>query len=549
MKMAILVSMTLSSYSKVSKKKVRRLVQFQQVIAAFYKAKFNVNIRNKERKTILDECFGDYNEDAEDLIPTLLNGQQFDEVNNAFALSMHHKKLILEQNSFSPNQKIKDQFPLFITLNLADPEVLKAILNHQYTDCNVVDMETGNTVLHEWIGSIRVLDNPFDNIRQAIEAFYDPKCKFDVNLANIKGETILDVLSRFYQTTDGIKEIASDLLPILLEKKQFTNVEKAYIRFPQHRKLIIHQDSLDPNFEVDGKSVLQTAIENCDYTDFTSLYYRKSKVVVSFEKIDFLLMIDSCKQDSEKARKGKDIVKILFKLDENQATKFLDFKLDDSTVKVLLSNGFLLEKLDEMRLKVYSLNLRENIYSFESLTKTLSKYDGLIVGNSENRIKIFKSSISPNFRDTSSNFIEINIDPDNLLESAMEQINGISTLDLQNFRLYVKYKGQVGADAGGLTRAFLGNLMDTILQQKDLFEAVGYYDKFFNVVREEQVENGMLDWYKFAGKIIGLMILNQTVTTFKLSRILIRHLLGLPDTWRDIEELDKPMYNSTKNLL
>ena len=216
---------------------------------------------------------------------------------------------------------------------------------------------------------------------------------------------------------------------------------------------------------------------------------------------------------------------------------------DPNRRSLILSN---FERLRLMRFKKTKVDLTN-----KTLQTRLADFEYLL-GNlsTERKDAFYKKIIKP--VSGSIDFNEISIASRSaLIQSAMEEIDRLERegINLAEKRVYIKFVGEKGGDAGALGREFFYDVMQEIFQNyPGLFEEIGEYDTFVNVKDFDQakVTEDMIEVYKFVGKILGLSVLNECNLPKRFSHLLLRQLMGLAPTWRDSEPIDKTVFKSAE---
>lgn len=143
--------------------------------------------------------------------------------------------------------------------------------------------------------------------------------------------------------------------------------------------------------------------------------------------------------------------------------------------------------------------------------------------------------------------IKLSVHRDNILVESMEQLLGIQ-LEHIHFPLRIEFIGEVGIDAGGLQREWF-----SILFSKLLDDSLGL---FMNCHRNNQsvainpnsVECTVdhLLYFRGIGRLIGRALLEGQVMQARLCLPILKHFLGVPITFSDLQYVDPEIYNSMK---
>ncbi|CAN0300286.1 unnamed protein product, partial [Discosporangium mesarthrocarpum] len=136
---------------------------------------------------------------------------------------------------------------------------------------------------------------------------------------------------------------------------------------------------------------------------------------------------------------------------------------------------------------------------------------------------------------------------DDLLEDSFTQVHAMNTGELRRW-LRVQFVGEPGVDAGGLEREWF------LLVTRALFDpSAGLFapqrNGAFSINPASGVANEMhLEYFRFTGRVLGKVLMEHTVAPYNLSLPLLKHFLGLPLTFSDIEFTDSDLYRNLRWL-
>lgn len=116
--------------------------------------------------------------------------------------------------------------------------------------------------------------------------------------------------------------------------------------------------------------------------------------------------------------------------------------------------------------------------------------------------------------------------------------------------LEIKFKGEEGVDAGGLTREWY-QVMSRQMFNPDyaLFTPVASDRTTFHPNRTSSVNESHLYYFKFIGRIIGKAIYDNKLLDCHFSRAMYKRILGKPVSLKDMENLDLDYYKSLNWML
>ena len=115
--------------------------------------------------------------------------------------------------------------------------------------------------------------------------------------------------------------------------------------------------------------------------------------------------------------------------------------------------------------------------------------------------------------------------------------------------IHVRFKGEEGTDAGGLTREWFQLLAEDIVNPDyGLFihssEGMTFQPNPHSAVNPEH-----LAYFRFVGHVVGLAVMHEVPLDVHFTRSLYRHMIGLEPCMRDLESIDPEMYSSMGKLL
>ena len=141
----------------------------------------------------------------------------------------------------------------------------------------------------------------------------------------------------------------------------------------------------------------------------------------------------------------------------------------------------------------------------------------------------------------------INVERDKIIEQSLEQFKYINLFK----ELKINFKGEESHDAGGLIREWLTVLFKSLLDpNNNLFERgdtdeVSYICKPNHKINKEQYNK-----YNFIGKVLAKALLENLTVNCCFNKIIYQLFLNEKITLeKDLVFIDKPLYNSLKNLL
>jgi E3 ubiquitin-protein ligase HUWE1 len=119
--------------------------------------------------------------------------------------------------------------------------------------------------------------------------------------------------------------------------------------------------------------------------------------------------------------------------------------------------------------------------------------------------------------------------------------------EVKNARLNVRFQGEEGVDAGGLTREWYQVLARQMFDPNyALFTPVASDSATFHPNKSSYVNDEHLMFFKFVGRIIGKALFDGRLLDCHFSRAVYKHILNRPISVKDLEYYDNTYY---KNLM
>ncbi|KAJ0392802.1 hypothetical protein ATCC90586_007739 [Pythium insidiosum] len=138
---------------------------------------------------------------------------------------------------------------------------------------------------------------------------------------------------------------------------------------------------------------------------------------------------------------------------------------------------------------------------------------------------------------------------DAVLNESMHLLMLVPASDLRQ-RLRIEFIEEPGLDAGGLMREWVLLLCERLFDESyGLFQAthvenLGYWIN----PNSSQIHRDHLKCYQFVGRLIAKCLLEGQLLTVHFSLPLLKHLLGVPISFSDLEFLDEELYRNASWL-
>ncbi|KPV73687.1 uncharacterized protein RHOBADRAFT_16819 [Rhodotorula graminis WP1] len=165
----------------------------------------------------------------------------------------------------------------------------------------------------------------------------------------------------------------------------------------------------------------------------------------------------------------------------------------------------------------------------------------------ENKRSFFFSRLHDRAQRTKAHYpaVNLNIRRAHVFEDSFSVFQRKSGEDIKYGKLNVKFYGEEGVDAGGVTREWFGALArrmfnpDYALFQPQAADSLTYQPNKSSAINEYH-----LHYFRFVGRIIGKAIHDQRILEAYFSRSVYKHMLGKPIDHRDLESIDPEYYKS-----
>ena len=116
-------------------------------------------------------------------------------------------------------------------------------------------------------------------------------------------------------------------------------------------------------------------------------------------------------------------------------------------------------------------------------------------------------------------------------------------------RLDVRFRGEEGVDAGGLTREWFEILARDMFNPNYALFAVSEDGTTFQPHPQSSVNPEHLMYFRFVGRVLGKAVADGQLLDAHFTRSFYKHMLGVPVTFQDMEGVDPQLYRSLKDIL
>ena len=146
--------------------------------------------------------------------------------------------------------------------------------------------------------------------------------------------------------------------------------------------------------------------------------------------------------------------------------------------------------------------------------------------------------------------VAINVRRARVFEESFQAVTRVKAKDFKYGKLNVRFVGEEGVDAGGVTREWFRILAREIFNPNyALFAPCGADRLTYQPNPLSGINPDHLRYFKFVGRIIGKAIFDQRLLDGHFARSMYRQLLGKSVDYTDLEWSDPSYYNSLRWML
>merc|ERR1712154_551228 len=146
--------------------------------------------------------------------------------------------------------------------------------------------------------------------------------------------------------------------------------------------------------------------------------------------------------------------------------------------------------------------------------------------------------------------VRICVRRDKLFEDAFSQIKLWTKREIMS-KLSVKFLGEDGVDAGGLTREFYNAMSKEMFNPNySLFVPTNDNKSVFQPnINSGYTNSTHLEDFKFVGLMVAKAIYDEQVLDAYFTRSFLKHVLGIKPNWHDLQSLDFQHYKNLKWMI
>lgn len=143
--------------------------------------------------------------------------------------------------------------------------------------------------------------------------------------------------------------------------------------------------------------------------------------------------------------------------------------------------------------------------------------------------------------------LKMRVHRDNVLVESMEQLLGVQ-MEHIHMPLRIEFIGEPAIDAGGLEREWYALLSEKLFDETIGLFMCAHIESNAYVINCNSAEASVdhLLYYRGAGRLIGRALLEGMLMKAHLALPMLKHLLGVPISFSDLEFIDIDVYKSLK---
>ncbi len=165
-----------------------------------------------------------------------------------------------------------------------------------------------------------------------------------------------------------------------------------------------------------------------------------------------------------------------------------------------------------------------------------------------NKLVVFRSRMKTISQQSSCRILRIDVPRDGVFEHSFHQTCVRSPNEMRG-KLNVKFQGEEGIDAGGVTREWFSILAKEIFNENYALFIAASDGTTFQPNPLSGVNPEHLKYFKFVGRITGKAIADGELFPAPYTCSFYKHILGVPVTFADLEAIDPQFYASLSKLL
>lgn len=146
--------------------------------------------------------------------------------------------------------------------------------------------------------------------------------------------------------------------------------------------------------------------------------------------------------------------------------------------------------------------------------------------------------------------LSLSVRRQSVFEDSFRYFSRKSGSEIKHGKLHVRFNGEEGIDAGGVTREWFQVLARAMFNPDyALFQPCAADRTTYQPNRMSYVNPDHLSFFKFVGRIIGKAIYDGRLLDAYFTRSFYKHIQGQPVDYRDMESIDPEYYKSLEWML
>ncbi|CAD6898389.1 unnamed protein product [Tilletia controversa] len=167
----------------------------------------------------------------------------------------------------------------------------------------------------------------------------------------------------------------------------------------------------------------------------------------------------------------------------------------------------------------------------------------------DNKKNYFTQQLHKNRRDHYTP-LNLNVRRTEVFGDSQKAFSRYTGPEIKHGRLNVRFLGEEGIDAGGVTREWFSVLARAMFNPDyALFTPCAADRTTYQPNRLSSVDSNHLLYFKFVGRVIGKAIYDGRLLDAYFTRSFYKHILGKPVDYRDMEAVDPEYYKSLEWIL
>lgn len=212
-------------------------------------------------------------------------------------------------------------------------------------------------------------------------------------------------------------------------------------------------------------------------------------------------------------------------------------------VRVRDSAGHLV--LNESEVVATDFHYRINIMDATGTSELIMNLERVHNLPFQDKLRWFSTEIHRLWLPWESGHVEMAVRRDHIVEDSFCVISSMKSYELRQ-RWRVSFVGEPALDAGGVMREWFTLLFAELFDPKfGLFiSTVGDERSYWLNTYSAEFRANHLAYFQFAGRLLGKAILEEHLVTVHLALPFLKHILGVPISFSDLQFLDDQIYRS-----